>query len=179
MHPSAHTESILQSLFAQILRLVSPLLPLTRANQIPGVTRPNVSQNESKSSMPWKIKQPSISVTKSKTHVRANVPKYNKEIIRIEMPLVQSQIRHCSCMQGQVRLHILFYKRSNHEESFRAVKINPQELSKVNSCVQSTTSESLTVHTMQQSRTKDYRTGYQRSKRKLMQAYLNTNYLNL
>ena len=33
-----------------------------------------------------------------------------------------------------------FYKRSNHEESFRANENKSQELSKVSSCVQSTTS---------------------------------------
>ena len=43
-----------------------------------------------------------------------------------------------------------------------------QGLSKVSSCVQSITSESLTVPTMQQSITKNYRIGHQSSKRKHM-----------
>ena len=43
-----------------------------------------------------------------------------------------------------------------------------QKFSKVSSCVQSTTSESLTVPTMQKSRAKNYRIGYQSSKRKPM-----------
>ena len=63
---------------------------------------------------------------------------------------------------------MLFYKRSNNKESFRAVKIYYKKLSKVSSCVQSTTSESLTVLTLQQSRTKNYRIGRQSSKKKPM-----------
>ena len=62
---------------------------------------------------------------------------------------------------------MLFYKRSNHEV-FSRRENKSQELSKVSSGVRSTTSESLTVPTMQQSLTKNYKIGHQSSKKKLM-----------
>ena len=61
---------------------------------------------------------------------------------------------------------LYFYKHSNHKESFHAVKINHKNL--INSYVQSTASESLTVSTMQKSIMKNYRIGHQSSKRKPM-----------
>ena len=46
-----------------------------------------------------------------------------------------------------IKVQILFYKRSNHAEAFRAVKNNHKNLRKVSSLVQSTNSNSLTALT--------------------------------
>ena len=57
---------------------------------------------------------------------------------------------HFMMLLEEVRLghKFYFYKRSNHED-FSRRETKSQELSKVSSCVQSTTPESLTVPTMQ------------------------------